>query len=57
MERTAEEEHFSLDSSSLRETGYCLVNYSLKDTCSNVLAAGALIEKGLDIGFSENSSA
>ena len=55
--RSAEEKHLAFDGASLSKTRNGLVNDSLKDTCSDVLTAGTLIEKRLDVGLSENSAA
>ena len=54
--RAAEEQDLALDSSALCKSRNGLVNYRLKNTCGDVLAARTLIQQRLNVGFRENSA-
>ena len=54
--RTAEKQHLSLDRTSLCQSGYSLVNNSLKNTCGNILSPCSLIQERLNIGLCKNSA-
>ena len=57
VQRSAQKHHVTLDSAPLRESRNRLVNDRLINAGSQVFFARALVQQGLDVGFSEHAAA
>ncbi len=53
IQRSAQEQHITLDFTSLRKTGQRLVYHRLENGGRNIFTACAVIHQGLDIAFRE----